>query len=112
MAEFLPGFEASFWTGVGAPKNTPSEIITKLNKEINVAISDLVMKSRFADLGSSVFPPGSPAEFGQFIGEETQKWGNVVKAAGRRSEPALAAQIFHNHSVNPVCGLYPVWVMC
>jgi tripartite-type tricarboxylate transporter receptor subunit TctC len=60
-------------TGVGAPKNTPVEIIDKLNKEINAALIDPVIKARFADLGATMFPPGSPAEFGKFIADETEK---------------------------------------
>jgi tripartite-type tricarboxylate transporter receptor subunit TctC len=86
LADFLPGFEAVFWTGVCTPKNTPLEIVTKLNMQISGAISDPAMKARFADLGTTVFPSGSPAQFAQFISEETQKWGNVVKTAGMKAE--------------------------
>jgi hypothetical protein len=68
VADFLPGFEASFWVGVGAPKNTPAEIIGKLNKEINTALADPVLKARFADLGGTVLP-GSSADFGKPIAE-------------------------------------------
>jgi tripartite-type tricarboxylate transporter receptor subunit TctC len=85
VADFLPGFEASFWAGVGAPKNTPAEIIGKLNREINAALADAVIKARFADLGSIVFPT-SPAEFGKFIADETEKWGKVVRAANIRAD--------------------------
>jgi tripartite-type tricarboxylate transporter receptor subunit TctC len=85
MADFVPGLEASFWTGVGAPKNTPAEIIGKLNKEINEAFADPVLKARFADLGSTVFP-SSPAEFGKFIADETEKWAKVIKFAGIKAE--------------------------
>jgi tripartite-type tricarboxylate transporter receptor subunit TctC len=85
VADFLPGFEASFWAGVGAPKNTPAEIIGKLNKEINAALADPVLKGRFADLGSTVFP-ASPPEFGKFIADETEKWGKVVRAANIRAD--------------------------
>jgi tripartite-type tricarboxylate transporter receptor subunit TctC len=81
VADFLPGFEASFWVGVGAPKNTPAEIIGKLNKEINAALADPVLKARFADLGGTVLA-GSPADFGKLIADETEKWGKVVKFAG------------------------------
>src|SRR5262245_50357985 len=79
LHEFLPAFEASAWGGVGAPKNTPTDIIGKLNREINAALADPQIKSRMEDLGSSV-APGSPAEFGKFIADETEKWGNVVRA--------------------------------
>jgi tripartite-type tricarboxylate transporter receptor subunit TctC len=80
LADFVPGFEASYWAGVGAPKNTPAEIIGRLNKEINAALASPVTKARFADLGSTVFP-SSPAEFGKFIADETEKWAKVVRAA-------------------------------
>jgi tripartite-type tricarboxylate transporter receptor subunit TctC len=80
LADFVPGFEASYWAGVGAPKNTPAEIIGRLNKEINAALARPVLKARFADLGSTVFP-SSPAEFGKFIAYETEKWAKVVKFA-------------------------------
>jgi tripartite-type tricarboxylate transporter receptor subunit TctC/ABC-type uncharacterized transport system substrate-binding protein len=90
VADFLPGFEATFWTGVCAPKGTPSEIIAKLNAEINRAISDPVIKLRFAELGSTVFTPGSSAEFGKFIADETEKWTKVVRAAGiKTATPAI-----------------------
>jgi tripartite-type tricarboxylate transporter receptor subunit TctC len=79
--EFLPGFEASFWTGVGAPRNTPAEIIDKLNKEINAALADPRVKARIAGMGGMV-APGSPADFGNFIVEETKKWAKVIKFAG------------------------------
>jgi tripartite-type tricarboxylate transporter receptor subunit TctC len=86
LAEFLPGFEATFWSGVCAPKNTPVDIIKTLNTHINNAISDPAIKARFAELGSTVFPPASPAQFSQFIDQETRKWGEVVKAAGMKAE--------------------------
>ena len=72
MGEFLPGFEASQWYGVGAPKNTPPQIIDKLNKEINAGLADPKLKARLADLGGTVLP-GSPADFGKHIAEETEK---------------------------------------
>jgi tripartite-type tricarboxylate transporter receptor subunit TctC len=83
MGDFVPGFEASGWNGIGAPKNTPREIIEKLNKEINAALSDPNMKARFADLGGTVLP-GSPADFAKHIAEETEKWAKVVRAANIR----------------------------
>jgi tripartite-type tricarboxylate transporter receptor subunit TctC len=76
-----PGYEASFWTGVGAPKNTPAEIVGQLNREINAAFTDLNMRARFATLGSTELP-GSPADFGKLIVDETEKWAKVVKVAG------------------------------
>jgi tripartite-type tricarboxylate transporter receptor subunit TctC len=80
VGEFLPGYDASAWTGVGAPRNTPAEIIEKLNREINAGLADPKLKARFADQGSTVFV-GSPAEFGKFIAEETEKWAKVVRTA-------------------------------
>jgi tripartite-type tricarboxylate transporter receptor subunit TctC len=85
VADFVPGYESSQWYGVGAPKNTPVEIVEKLNKEINAALADPKMKARFADLGGTVLP-GSPADFGKLIADETEKWGKVVKFAGIRPE--------------------------
>jgi tripartite-type tricarboxylate transporter receptor subunit TctC len=80
VAEFVPGYEASFWTGIGVPKNTPAEIVDKLNKEINVALADPKMKARLAELGV-VALPGSSADFGKLIADETEKWGKVVRTA-------------------------------
>ena len=85
MADFLPGYESSQWYGVGVPKNTPIEIVEKLNKEINAALADPKMKARFADLGGTVLP-GSPAVFGKLIADETEKWGKVVKFAGLKAD--------------------------
>jgi tripartite-type tricarboxylate transporter receptor subunit TctC len=81
MSEYFADFEASFWCGIGVPRNTPREIIAKLNKEINAGLADATMKARFADLGAMILL-SSPSEFGKFIGEERQKWANVVKRAG------------------------------
>ena len=81
VGDFLPGYEASQWYGVGAPKGTPSEIVEKLNKEINAAFSDPAMMKRFSDIGGEPLP-GSPAEFGKLIKDETEKWAQVVKFAG------------------------------
>jgi tripartite-type tricarboxylate transporter receptor subunit TctC len=81
VAQFVPGYEASFWTGIGAPRNTPIEMVEKLNQEINAALADSQMKARLAGLGAAALP-GSPADFGKLIAEETEKWGKVVKFAG------------------------------
>jgi tripartite-type tricarboxylate transporter receptor subunit TctC len=80
LSDFLPGYEVGFWDGFGAPKNTPPEIIDKLNREINAALADPAMKTRIASLGYSVFA-SSPADFGKFIADETKKWGKVIRAA-------------------------------
>jgi tripartite-type tricarboxylate transporter receptor subunit TctC len=85
VGDFLPGYEASGWQGVGAPKNTPPEIVEKLNKEINTALADPRMKARLAELGGTVLP-GSPADFGKLIADETEKWAKVVKFAGIKPE--------------------------
>ena len=85
MGDFVPGFEASAWYGVGAPRNTPSEIVDRLNTEINAALADPKMKGRFADVGS--LPTSmTPAEFGTFVAEETEKWGKVIRAANIKAE--------------------------
>jgi tripartite-type tricarboxylate transporter receptor subunit TctC len=85
VAEFVPGYEASAWYGVGAPRNTPVEIVAKLNKEINAALADANMKARLADLGGIALT-GSPADFGKLIADETEKWAKVVKFAGARAD--------------------------
>jgi tripartite-type tricarboxylate transporter receptor subunit TctC len=85
VAEFVPGYEASYWAGLGAPKNTPANIVDKLNKEINVGLVDSKLKARFADLGAAAFP-GSSSDFAKFIATETEKWGKVVKFAGIKAE--------------------------
>jgi tripartite-type tricarboxylate transporter receptor subunit TctC len=86
QADFVPGLEASFWTGLCAPKNTPVEIINKLNIEINAALADPAMKARFADLGATMYPPGSPGDFSRFIADDTEKWAKVVKFAGIKAD--------------------------
>jgi tripartite-type tricarboxylate transporter receptor subunit TctC len=85
VGEFLPGYETSQWYGIGAPKNTPPEIIEKLNKEINAGLADPKIKARLADLGSVVLP-GTPADFGKLIADETEKWAKVVRAANIKAE--------------------------
>jgi tripartite-type tricarboxylate transporter receptor subunit TctC len=83
--EFVPGYEASIWFGIGAPKNTPTEIIEMLNKEINAALGDPKMKARLADLGGTALP-GSPADFGTLIADETEKWGNEIRALNIKAD--------------------------
>jgi tripartite-type tricarboxylate transporter receptor subunit TctC len=85
VSELVPGYEASNWYGVGVPKNTPVEIVEKLNREINAAFVDPRMKARFADLGGTSLA-GPPADFGKLIADETEKWGKVVKFAGLKPE--------------------------
>jgi tripartite-type tricarboxylate transporter receptor subunit TctC len=85
VGEFLPGYEASVWFGAGVPKNTPTEIVDRLNKEINGALADPKIKARLADLGGTVLP-GSPADFGKLIADETEKWGKVIRAANIKPE--------------------------
>ena len=85
VSEFIPGFEASNWFGVAAPKNTPLEIIDKLNKEINVALAEPKIKARLADLGAAALA-GSPADFGKLISEEAEKWGKVIRTANIKPE--------------------------
>ena len=85
VADFLPGFETSAWAGIGAPKNTPAEIIDQLNRETNAALADPKLKARIADLGGMVFPL-SPAEYEKRVAEETEKWGKVVKFSGARPD--------------------------
>jgi tripartite-type tricarboxylate transporter receptor subunit TctC len=82
---FVPGYEASTWFGISAPKNTPGEIVEKLNKEINAAVTDPRIKAQIANLGGTVLP-GSPADFGKLLADETEKWGKVVKFAGIKPE--------------------------
>jgi len=85
VAEFVPGYESSFWTGVGAPKNTPAEIVDKLNKEMNATLADPKFKARLADLGGTALS-GSPLDFGKFVADETEKWAKVVKFAGVKAD--------------------------
>jgi tripartite-type tricarboxylate transporter receptor subunit TctC len=85
VSDFVPGYEASGWQGIGAPKNTPAEVIDKLNKEINAGLADPKLKARFIDLGGMVLSL-SPAEFGKLFADETEKWGKVVRAANIKPE--------------------------
>jgi tripartite-type tricarboxylate transporter receptor subunit TctC len=83
--DFVPGYEASQWYGMSAPKNTPGETVDKLNREINAALNDPVMKAKFAEIGGEPLP-GSPSDFGRLIADETEKWGKVVKFTGLKPE--------------------------
>jgi tripartite-type tricarboxylate transporter receptor subunit TctC len=85
VSDFVPGFEASAWYGVAAPRSTPAEIVEKLNAEINAAFADPKIKARLADLGGMVLA-GSPADFGKLIAEETEKWAKVVKFSGAKPD--------------------------
>ena len=81
----MPGFETSAWAGIGAPKNTPAEIIDQLNREINVALADPTIKERFADLGGEVLPL-SPSEYARRLAEETDKWARVIRFSGAKAD--------------------------
>jgi tripartite-type tricarboxylate transporter receptor subunit TctC len=85
LRDFVPNFETSAWAGIGAPKNTPAEIIDQLNREINAALADPTIKARFADLGGEVLPL-SPSEYARRIAEETDKWAKVIKFSGATAE--------------------------
>jgi tripartite-type tricarboxylate transporter receptor subunit TctC len=85
VSDFVPGYESTGWNGIGAPKNTPKEIIEKLNKEINAALAAPLITAHIADLGSSVLAL-SPADLGKLIADETEKWAKVVKFAGIKPE--------------------------
>jgi tripartite-type tricarboxylate transporter receptor subunit TctC len=85
VGDSVPGFEAVYWAGMGAPRNTPTEIIEKLNKEVNAGLADPKMKSRLAAVGATVIP-ASPADFGKLIADETEKWAKVIRAAGIKAE--------------------------
>jgi tripartite-type tricarboxylate transporter receptor subunit TctC len=85
VGEFVPGYEASQWNGIGAPKNTPTEVVDKLNKEINASLADPKLQARLADLGGAVIAL-SPADFGKFIADETEKWAKVIRALNIKAE--------------------------
>jgi tripartite-type tricarboxylate transporter receptor subunit TctC len=85
VQDFVPGYEASGWFGLGAPARTPAEVIEKLNKEINAGVADPKIKARLADLGGAALA-GSPTDFGKLVADETEKWGKVVKFAGLKPE--------------------------
>jgi tripartite-type tricarboxylate transporter receptor subunit TctC len=88
VSEFLPGYEASGWLGVGVPKNTPAGIVDRLNKEINAGLADPKLSTGLADLGGTLLP-GSPGDFGKLIADDTEKWGKVVRAAKSPSQDML-----------------------
>jgi tripartite-type tricarboxylate transporter receptor subunit TctC len=85
VADIVPGYEASSWYGVIVPKGTPADIVQRLNREINAALADPQVQARLASIGGTSLP-GSPADFGRLLAEETQKWGKIVKAAGIKAE--------------------------
>src|SRR5262249_14410092 len=85
VGEFVPGYEASTWYGVCAPKATPAEIVERLNKEVNAGLADPKIKARLLDLGGDVLAL-SPADFGKFIAYETEKWAKVIKFAGIKAD--------------------------
>ena len=85
VGDFVPGFEASAWQGVAAPKNMPSEIVEKLNNEINTALDDPKMKARLVELGGTVLGART-RDFGKLIADDTEKWGKVIRAANIKAE--------------------------
>ena len=85
VGEFVPGYQSSAWLGLGVPRNTPADMVDKLNKEVNAGLADPKLKARLADVGGAVLA-GSPADFGKLIADETEKWGKVVKFAGIKAE--------------------------
>src|SRR5208282_1101547 len=85
VGDFVPGYEASSWEGIAAPKNTPAEIIDKLNREINAGLVDPAMRGRITNLGATVLM-GSPSDFSKLIADETEKWGKVIRAANIKPE--------------------------
>jgi tripartite-type tricarboxylate transporter receptor subunit TctC len=90
VADFVPGYEASAWYGIGAPKGTPADIVATLNSQVNVILADPAAQARLSALGAS-FLPGSPADFGRLVAAETEKWGKVIKLpASRLSDASLA----------------------
>jgi tripartite-type tricarboxylate transporter receptor subunit TctC len=81
VSEFVPGYAASIWWGIGVPNDTPAEIVKKLNEDVNAGLADPKIKARLAELGGTVLA-GSPADFRKLIAEEIEKWGKVIKFAG------------------------------
>ena len=85
IGDFVPGYEVNIWTGVGAPRATPKEVVEKLNSEINAGLADRKIRARLAELGS-VPMPLSPMEFGKLLADDTEKWAKVIRAANIKSE--------------------------
>ena len=85
VADFVPGYEASAWYGIGAPRNTPAEIINKLNATMNAILAEPAVQARFASMGATLIA-ASPAEFGRYVAEETEKWAKVVKFSGAKPD--------------------------
>jgi tripartite-type tricarboxylate transporter receptor subunit TctC len=85
VGDFLPGYEASAWYGIAAPRNTPTEIVEKLNVEVNAGLADAAIRARLAELGGAVIP-GSPVDFGRLVADEVEKWGKVVRFSGAKPE--------------------------
>jgi tripartite-type tricarboxylate transporter receptor subunit TctC len=85
VGEFVPGYDATGWYGVGAPKRTPGDIVDKLNREVNAGLADRKLKARLADVGVEPTPM-TPAEFGKLIADDTEKWGKVIRAANIKPE--------------------------
>jgi tripartite-type tricarboxylate transporter receptor subunit TctC len=85
VADYVPGYEASAWYGIGVPKGTPAEIVERLNREANAILAEPATKARLAELGASLLP-GSPADFGKLVADETEKWGKVIRFAGIKAE--------------------------
>jgi tripartite-type tricarboxylate transporter receptor subunit TctC len=85
IGDAVPGYTVTGWLGIGAPKGTPAEVVDRLNKEVNAALADPAVKTRMAEIGSEIFP-GSPADFGKLIAEETEKWAKVIKFAGIKAD--------------------------
>jgi len=85
LGEFLPGYEATAWFGVGAPKATPPAIVEKLNKEINAALADPKLKARLAELGAEVFT-GTPEDYGRYLKGEIERWAKVIEFSGAKAE--------------------------
>jgi tripartite-type tricarboxylate transporter receptor subunit TctC len=85
MTEFLPGYDATIWNGLNAPKGTPAEVVTELNRSVNACLADPALRTRFADLGAKVLP-GSPDDYARFVADETGKWGSIVKSIGARAD--------------------------
>ena len=85
IGDAIPGYTVTGWLGIGAPKGTPIEVVERLKKEVNAALADPTVRTHMAELGSEIFP-GSPADFGKLVDEETEKWAKVIKFAGLKAE--------------------------